>query len=142
MESEILKAIPGLGQYAALVLVVGLLIKFLSVLHLQIKEMAGQFMAELKESRKDFQSQLRELSGAVAENQQAYQDQVKGLFESHYSLSRETIVTVKNLELTVREVDKTVKELQVVVRSLPGFAPGPPALPPAREPREPREPRK
>lgn len=114
----------------AVVSMLALFARYLAGERKQRSEEAALTRQTIKEMQAAYQDQLREIMGAVRENQHTFQDQIKSLTDDHMAVTRDVVVVVRRLDDTVRSMDHTLNELQETVRNqLPPPRPGGPKGP-------------
>jgi len=100
---ELIKLLPDGASVVAVIVVIVLFLKQHDKITLMISSLAKQFDDHIYDSQKCFQDQILKLASQQHENQKAYQDQIQLLIEAHVNVSKETILALKTLEMSLKE---------------------------------------
>jgi hypothetical protein len=102
---DIINALPD-GSSVVSVIVVIILISFLKrfdKVDSMLKTTTKHFHDLLYDSQRNFQDQILKLSKQHSEQQKSYQSQIQALIDAHIQVSKETILALKGLEMSLKE---------------------------------------
>ncbi|MBV8558832.1 MAG: hypothetical protein JO116_25100 [Planctomycetaceae bacterium] len=100
---DLIKLLPDGASVIAVIVVIVLFLKQHDKITLLISSLAKQFDDHIYDSQKTFQEQILKLANQQHENQKAYQNQIQLLIEAHVNVSKETILALKSLEMSLKE---------------------------------------
>ncbi len=100
---DLIGLLPDGASAVAVIIVVMLFLKQQDRISLTLETITRGFHDQVVDSRKAFQDQVLELTHLQFENQKHYQDQVQSLIDAHIKVSRETIMALKSLEVSLKD---------------------------------------
>lgn len=100
---DLIGLLPDGASAVAVIIVVMLFLKQQDRINQTLETITRGFQLQVVDSRKAFQDQVLELTHQQFENQKHYQDQVQSLIDAHIRVSRETIMALKSLEVSLKD---------------------------------------
>ena len=100
---DLIRMLPDGASAVAVIVVVMLFLKQQDRINLMLESITQGFNDQVAERQKAFQEQILRLNRQQAESQKAFQDQIQSLIDSHIKVSRETILALKALEVSLRD---------------------------------------
>ena len=112
---DLIRLLPDGASAVAVIIVVMLFLKQQDRINLMLESITQNFNEQVYDSQKAFQDQILRLTRNQQDNQKLYQDQIQSLIDAHIKVSRETILALKLLEVSLKEAMD-----HHVVRNAPG----------------------
>jgi Sec-independent protein translocase protein TatA len=106
---DLIKLLPEGSSVIAVIVVVIIFLKNQREFHVSLKEITKEFTDRVSSMQAVFQSQIDRLSTNFLATEKIHQEQIQNLFSDFISVSRETVIAVKELEAAVRELRMEVK---------------------------------
>jgi hypothetical protein len=106
--ADIVRLLPSGAATVAVITVVILFLKQQKESNEINKQIAENSNLAMSNQTKSFQDQINSLFALQHNNQKEYQTQIQLLIDSHLKVSRETIIALKGLELTVSKVREKI----------------------------------
>ena len=100
---DLIRLLPDGASAVAVIIVVMLFLKQQDRINLMLESITKGFNDQVFDSQKAFQEQILRLARQQFDTQKHYQDQIQSLIDAHISVSRETIMALKSLEVSLRE---------------------------------------
>lgn len=100
---DLIKLLPDGASAVAVIIVVMLFLKQQDRINLMLESITKSFNDQVGESQKAFQEQILRLARQQYDNQKLYQDQIQSLIDAHIKVSRETILALKSLEVSLKD---------------------------------------
>ena len=100
---DLIRLLPDGASAVAVIIVVMLFLKQQDRINLMLESITKGFNDQVYDSQKSFQEQILRLTRHQQENQKLYQDQIQALIDAHIKVSRETILALKSLEVSLKE---------------------------------------
>ncbi len=100
---DLIRLLPDGASAAAVIIVVMLFLKQQDRINLMLESITKGFNEQVYDSQKGFQDQVLRLARQQHDNQKLYQDQIQSLVDAHIKVSRETILALKSLEVSLRD---------------------------------------
>ena len=100
---DLIKMLPDGASAVAVIIVVMLFLKQQDRINLMLETITKGFNDQVFDSQKAFQEQILRLARQQYENQKLYQDQIQSLIDAHIKVSRETILALKSLEVSLKD---------------------------------------
>jgi predicted ABC-type ATPase len=100
---DLIRLLPDGASAVAVIVVVMLFLKQQDRINLMLESITRGFNEQVNESHKAFQDQILRLTRQQHDNQKLYQDQIQSLIDAHIKVSRETIMALKSLELSLKD---------------------------------------
>ena len=100
---DLIRMLPDGASAVAVIIVVMLFLKQQDRINLMLESITQNFNDQVGDSQKAFQEQILRLNRQQFDNQKLYQDQIQALIDAHIKVSRETILALKSLELSIKE---------------------------------------
>lgn len=100
---DLIRLLPDGASAVAVIVVVMLFLKQQDKLNLTLKAVTQEFHDQENESRKTYQEQFLKLTSQQYENQKMYQDQIQSLIDAHINVTRETVLAIKGLEISLNQ---------------------------------------
>ena len=100
---DLIRLLPDGASAVAVIVVVMLFLKQQDRINLMLESITKGFNDQVCDNQKAFQEQIVRLTRQQYENQKLYQDQIQSLIDAHIKVSRETILALKSLEVSLRD---------------------------------------
>ncbi len=100
---DLIRLLPDGASAVAVIIVVMLFLKQQDRINLMLETITRNFNEQVYDSQKAFQDQIIRLTRQQHDNQKLYQDQIQSLIDAHIKVSRETILALKFLEVSMKE---------------------------------------
>ena len=100
---DLIRMLPDGASAVAVIIVVMLFLKQQDRINLMLESITQNFNDQVGDNQKAFQEQILRLNRQQYDNQKLYQDQIQSLIDAHIKVSRETILALKSLEVSLRE---------------------------------------
>ena len=100
---DLIRLLPDGASAVAVILVVMLFLKQHDKINAMLETITRRFNEQVNDSQKTFHEQIVRLSDQQFENQKLYQDQIQTLIDAHIKVSRETILALKSLEISLKD---------------------------------------
>ena len=100
---DLIKLLPDGASVIAVIVVIVLFLKRHDKVDGMLKSTTKHFHDLLYESQKNFQDQILKLSNQHSDQQKSYQSQIQALIDAHIQVSKETILALKGLEMSLKE---------------------------------------
>jgi ferric iron reductase protein FhuF len=100
---DLIRLLPDGASAVAVIYVVVLFLKQQDRINLMLESITKGFNEQVFDSQKAFQVQVLDLNHQQSENQKLYQEQIQSLIDAHIKVSRETILALKSLEVSLKE---------------------------------------
>ena len=100
---ELIRLLPDGASTIGVIIVVMLFLKQQDHLNLMLESITKSFSEQVSDSHKSFQDQAIRLNRQQFDNQKHYQDQIQSLIDARLRDSRETIIALKSLEMSLKD---------------------------------------
>ena len=100
---DLIRLLPDGASAVAVIIVVMLFLKQQDRINTMLESITKGFNEQVYDSQKAFQDQILRLTRHQQDNQKLYQDQIQALIDAHIKVSRETILALKSLEVSLKE---------------------------------------
>ena len=100
---DLIRLLPDGDSAVAVIIVVMLFLKQQDRINLMLESITKGFNDQVYDSQKGFQEQILRLTRHQQDNQKLYQDQIQALIDAHIKVSRETILALKSLEVSLKD---------------------------------------
>lgn len=100
---DLIRLLPDGASAVAVIIVVMLFLKQQDRINQMLESITKGFNDQVFDSQKAFQEQILSLARQQFDTQKQYQDQIQSLIDAHISVSRETIMALKSLEVSLKE---------------------------------------
>jgi hypothetical protein len=100
---ELIKLLPDGASVIAVIVVIVLFLKQHDKINVMLTSITKEFNDHVYDSQKGFQDQLLTLASQQYEHQKLYQDQIQSLIDAHINVSKETILALKSLEVSIKD---------------------------------------
>lgn len=100
---DLIRLLPDGASAVAVIIVVMLFLKQQDRINMMLESITQHFNEQVYDSQKAFQDQILRLTRNQQDNQKLYQDQIQSLIDAHIKVSRETILALKLLEVSLKE---------------------------------------
>ena len=100
---DLIHLLPDGASAVAVIIVVMLFLRQQDRINVMIETITKGFNDQVNDSQKTFQEQILRLTSRQYDNQRMYQEQIQSLIDAHIKVSRETILALKSLEVSLKE---------------------------------------
>ena len=100
---DLIHLLPDGASAVAVIIVVMLFLRQQDRLNLMLETITKGFNEQVNDSQKTFQEQVLRLTSGQHDNNRLYQEQIQTLIDAHIKVSRETIMALKSLEVSLKE---------------------------------------
>ncbi len=100
---DLIRLLPAGASAVAVIIVVMLFLRQQDRINLMLESITKGFNEQVYDSQKGFQEQVLRLARQQHDNQKLYQDQIQSLVDADIKVSRETILALKSLEVSLKD---------------------------------------
>jgi uncharacterized membrane protein YvbJ len=118
---DLIRLLPDGASAVAVIIVVMLFLRQQDRINLTLEAITKGFHEQVYDNQKGFQDQVQRLTRQQSENQKLYQDQIQLLIDAHIKVSRETILALKMLEVSLKDA-RTGGQIRPAAESMSGAA--------------------
>src|ERR1041385_2944586 len=106
---DLTKLLPDSVSTVAVIIVVTIFLRNQQQFNESLRTIASEFSHKIEILQQNFENQIDKLTTNYLNSEKIYQAQIQKLFDDFMTVSRETVVAVKQLESAVRELKEEVR---------------------------------